>query len=169
MGEVQTRLAAPEDAQAIAEVYLASFAATYEFPLAHSQADVRRWIADILLRTREVWVATAPDGSIVAMMALADDMVDQLYVAPEWTGQGIGSRLMGRAKSRRPDGLDLYTFQVNGGARRFYERHGFVQVALGDGTDNEEHQPDVRYAWRPATNAPPAADGAPKGRPMDSG
>jgi hypothetical protein len=53
------------------------------------------------------------------------------------------------AKQRRPAGLDLYTFQVNGGARRFYERHGFVGIALGDGSGNDEGQPDVRYAWRP--------------------
>ena len=52
--------------------------------------------------------------------------------------------------ARRPDGLSLYTFQVNDGARRFYERHGFVVAALGDGSDNEEGQPDIRYEWRPA-------------------
>jgi len=88
-------------------------------------------------------------GPIVAMMALTDEMVDQLYVAPGWTAQGIGSRLIGLAQSRRPNGLDLYTFQVNRGARRFYERHGFVEVASSDGSENEERQPDVRYAWRP--------------------
>jgi len=76
-------------------------------------------------------------------------MVDQLYVAPGWTAHGIGSRLIGLAQSRRPNGLDLYTFQVNRGARRFYERHGFVEVASGDGSQNEERQPDVRYAWMP--------------------
>ena len=77
-------------------------------------------------------------------------MVDQLYVAPGWTAQGIGSRLIGLAQSLRPNGLDLYTFQVNRDARRFYERHGFVEVASSDGSQNEELQPDVRYAWRPS-------------------
>ena len=37
------------------------------------------------------------------------------------------------------------TFARNAGARRFYERHGFVAVAFGDGTGNEEGEPDVRY------------------------
>ena len=41
--------------------------------------------------------------------------------------------------------LRLYTFQSNEGARRFYERHGFAAVAFGDGSDNEEREPDVRY------------------------
>jgi ribosomal protein S18 acetylase RimI-like enzyme len=53
------------------------------------------------------------------------------------------------AKQRRPDGLELYTFQVNDRARRFYERHGFVVAMLGDGSGNEEGQPDVLYRWQP--------------------
>jgi GNAT superfamily N-acetyltransferase len=150
MGDVDARLARPEDASAIADVYVASFAATYSFPRPHTDAEVRTWVAEVLLRTCEVWVATATDGTVVAIIALTDDMVDQLYVAPGWTGKGIGSRLIRLAKSRRPNGLDLYTFQVNARARRFYERHGFVAVELGDGSGNEEGQPDVRYAWRDA-------------------
>jgi ribosomal protein S18 acetylase RimI-like enzyme len=72
-----------------------------------------------------------------------------LYLAPDWTGRGIGSQLIVLAKERRPAGLDLYTFQVNAGARQFYERHGFVEVSRSDGSGNEEGQPDVRYAGRP--------------------
>ena len=150
MDDVEIRPAREDDAPGIADVYLASFAATYEFPRAHADADTRRWIAEVLLASREVWVAVAPEGSLAAMMALTDEMVDQLYVAPGWTARGIGSRLIGLAKSRRPNGLDLHTFQVNRGARRFYERHGFVEVASSNGSQNEERQPDVRYAWRPA-------------------
>ena len=45
----------------------------------------------------------------------------------------------------------LWTFQSNHGARRFYERHGFVAVQHTDG-DNEEGAPDVRYEWRPCAN-----------------
>ncbi len=150
MDGVELRRATPADASAIADVYLASLAATYRFPLAHTDDQVRAWIRDDLLPTVEVWVAVAQGGSIVAFMALTGDMLDQLYVAPGWTGGRIGSRLVALAKVRRPDGLDLYTFQVNDGARRFYARHGFVEVVFGDGSANEEGQPDVRLAWRPA-------------------
>jgi GNAT superfamily N-acetyltransferase len=149
MEVIELRPAGPDDAIAIADVYLTSFKATYDFPLAHSDEEVQRWIAEVLLPNQEVWVATSADGSAVAVMALAPDFIDQLYVAPGWTGRGIGSRLVALAKVRRPGGLDLYTFQVNSGARRFYERHGFVATGGGDGAGNEEGQPDVRYAWRP--------------------
>lgn len=150
MLDVEIRPARGDDAGAITDVYLASFQATYDFLLAHSDEQVRRWIQDVVVPNQEVWVAAAPDGAIVAMMALTPEMLDQLYVAPGWTGRGIGSRLLALAKARRPGGLDLYTFQVNAGARRFYERHGFVETARGDGSGNEEGQPDLRYAWRPS-------------------
>ena len=44
-------------------------------------------------------------------------------------------------------GLQLWTFQVNEAARRFYERQGFVAAESTDGSGNEERSPDVRYTW----------------------
>jgi GNAT superfamily N-acetyltransferase len=149
MNDIELRRAGPDDTSSIAEVYLASFRATYDFTFVHTDDQVRRWLGDVVLPTEEVWVAAGPDGEVVAMMALTSDMVDQLYVAPDWTGRGIGGRLLALAKAQRPTGLDLYTFLANAGAQRFYERNGFVEVCRGDGSGNEEGQPDVRYAWRP--------------------
>jgi hypothetical protein len=34
----------------------------------------------------------------------------------------------------------------NLGAQRFYERHGFVEIMRTEGTDNEEHAPEIQYA-----------------------
>jgi ribosomal protein S18 acetylase RimI-like enzyme len=51
------------------------------------------------------------------------------------------------AKELRPAGLQLWTFQVNTPACRFYERHGFVEAGRTDGSGNEEREPDVRYSW----------------------
>ncbi len=147
MDALELRRARPDDAEAIGDVYLTSFRATYAFPGPHTDQEVRDWLRDVVLPTQEVWVAVA-GGLVVALMALSSEMLEQLYVAPGWTGRGVGSALLARAKDRRPAGLDLYTFQVNAGARRFYERHGFVLVAGGDGSGNEERQPDLRYSWR---------------------
>jgi hypothetical protein len=41
----------------------------------------------------------------------------------------------------------LWTFVTNTGARRFYERHGFVAVETTDGSHNEEAAPDIRFVW----------------------
>ena len=143
-GGVDIRKAAPADADAIAGVYLASFHATYDFPLAHSDDEVRGWIRDVVLATGDTWVAVE-DDRVVGMMVVRPNDLDQLYVAPDRLGHGIGRRLLDVARGVSPNGLSLYTFQVNARARRFYERNGFVVDALG----NEEGQPDVRYVWRP--------------------
>lgn len=148
---VTIRRANAGDAGAIGDVWLASWRATFDFEPGHPDDDVRRWLATELLPRNETWVAVDTDGVVVALMALSDAMVEQLYVSPGWIGRGVGRRFVDLAKERRPAGLDLYCFRVNGRARHFYEREGFRAIAFGDGSGNEERQPDIRYAWRPAS------------------
>ena len=83
---------------------------------------------------------------VAALIVLEPGWIDQLYVDPMYTRGGLGSRLVDLAKEINPDGLDLWTFQTNGGARRLYERHAFVAVDTTEG-DNQEGAPDVRYHW----------------------
>lgn len=54
---ITLRRAVAGDAAAIAEVYLALFKATYAFPLAHTDDEVRGWVRDHLVATQETWVA----------------------------------------------------------------------------------------------------------------
>ena len=149
---IEIRPATVEDATRIAEVWLSSWRATFDFEPAHPDEDVRRWVREELLVEAEDWVATDPsDGdSVIALLGLSDTMVEQLYVRPDRIGRGVGRALLELAKRRRPDGLDLYCFAANHRARRFYERNGFEAVAFGDGSGNEERQPDVLYRWRPS-------------------
>jgi GNAT superfamily N-acetyltransferase len=147
---VEIRRATAADAEAIADVWLTSFKATYAFPPSHPDDDVRRWVRDEVVPRRETWVAVDPGGGVCGFMVLHGDDLDQLYLLPDRTRRGIGSRLLELAKAQRPGGLGLFTFQVNRRARAFYERHGFVVEYLGDGASNEERQPDVRYGWRPS-------------------
>ena len=145
---IEVRPAEPGDAARVAEIYLTAFHGTYDFPLAHTDDQVRQWIADFVIPSGDAFVGTL-DGRLVGMAVIRPGDLDQLYVAPEAQGRGVGSRLVELAKRRSPDGLGLYTFQVNARARRFYEARGFVADAFGDGTGNEERQPDVHYRWRP--------------------
>jgi GNAT superfamily N-acetyltransferase len=141
------RRARPEEADAIAGVWLRSrYAAVPAIPPpVHSDDEVRGYFAAIVLPAQRVWVAEI-DGAVAALMALDGDWIDHLYVDPAWTGRGLGSQLVDLAKAETPAGLNLWTFQSNAGARRFYERHGFTAEEMTDG-DNEEGEPDVRYRW----------------------
>ena len=69
----------------------------------------------------------------------------QLYLLPSHVRRDIGSRLLAHAMESTSLPIRLYTFQENARARRFYERHGFVPIAFGDGSANEERRPDVLY------------------------
>ena len=85
-------------------------------------------------------------AALLGFIALRAGWIDQLYVAPGQQGRGVGSRLMALAKAASPV-LQLWTFQRNAGARRFYEHLGFVPIEERDGSDNEEREPDIRYRW----------------------
>lgn len=144
------RRAEPADADAAADVWLRSFAAALPtVRRAHDDAAVRGWFAAVVVPQYETWLAVAADGAVVGLLALDGGELEQLYLDPDWRGRGVGDRFVALAKRRRPDGLALWTFQVNAPARRFYERHGFTEVQRTDGHRNEEREPDVRYTWRP--------------------
>ncbi|MDX3004245.1 GNAT family N-acetyltransferase [Kribbella solani] len=125
-------------------------------PAVHTAEQVVTWFADVLLPDGQTWVAL-DDDRIVAVLTLDGDDLDQLYVAPEAAGQGIGSTLVDLAKDLRPGGLALWTFQSNTRAQAFYRSHGFREVRRTDGAGNEEHAPDVRMAWGPDRQHSPTA------------
>ena len=143
----RTRRAEASDSRSVADVWLRSRRAAVPSipPPVHSDDEVRAWFATIVVPTRETWVIEDEVG-VVALLVMEGDWVDQLYVDPVYFGRRLGSQLLGLAKEHHPGGLDLWTFQANAGARRFYERHGFSAIATTDG-DNEEGAPDVRYHW----------------------
>ncbi|WP_330269955.1 GNAT family N-acetyltransferase [Streptomyces griseorubiginosus] len=147
--EIALRRATDADALSAADVWLRSFtAALPSVRCAHDEDDVRDWFTRVLVPKYETWVATA-GTAVVGVLVLKGPELKQLYLAPEWRGRGLGDRFISLAKEQRPDGLSLWTFQVNGAARRFYERHGFTEVERTDGSHNDEHEPDVRYVWQP--------------------
>ena len=43
--------------------------------------------------------------------------------------------------------LELWCFEANERARRFYEARGFRAIRFTDGAHNEEQMQDIRYRW----------------------
>ncbi len=122
-------------------------------PGVHPLSAMVVWARETLIPQYDVWVADR-GGVIVAVLVLGrPDWIEHLYVDASATGQGLGARFVELAKTELGGAIQLWTFQRNEGARRFYERHGFEAVQETDG-DNEEGEPDVRYLFAPAGVAP---------------
>src|SRR5688500_7031790 len=96
--EVVLRRAESADAAAVADVWLRSFdAALPAVQRAHTDDEVRGWIRDVVVPTRETWVADAA-GTVVGLMVLGTGEIDQLYLDPDWRGRGLGDRFVGLAQ-----------------------------------------------------------------------
>jgi 8-oxo-dGTP pyrophosphatase MutT (NUDIX family)/GNAT superfamily N-acetyltransferase len=156
-GQPKVRQVRGNDAADCAQVFLRSRAfSTPDVPVVHSGGELRRWMADDVINHTDMWVADL-DGTVVGFMVLDAATarpghiawLEHLYLDPAWTGRGLGDQFVEVAKRRHPEGLQLWTFQANEPARRFFARHGFVEAELTDGRGNEEQAPDIRMVWNP--------------------
>lgn len=146
--DFQIRKYQPEDFDAVTqlwrrarEVSLPAFQRTKGYSFEMDCAYFR----DHLLPNNQVWVAV--DGSYpVAFMAIKDDFIDHLYVAPNFWRMGIGRALLTHARMLSPQRLRLFTLQINTNARTFYEKNGFTILKLGV-SPPPENEPDVEYIW----------------------
>lgn len=147
------RAATAADATRVAEILLASRAVHLPFVRpAHTPDETRAWVGEVLVPGGGVRLAEV-DGHARAVLAQGIDngvgWIEQLYAEPGWTGRGLGEALLTAAladlNAAGADTVRLWCFQANTGARRFYERHGFVAVEFTDGSGNEEGIPDVLY------------------------
>lgn len=148
--EETTRIwgAVAEDAPEIARIHLASRAATMPYlpPARHDEAEVTRWIREVVLTRCRTWVAVR-GTEIVGYAVLDGDLLDQLYLRPDVRRQGVGTLLLDEVRRHSPDGLSLHVFQQNAEARAFYRRHGFVVVETSNGERNMENLPDMTLRW----------------------
>lgn len=85
-------------------------------------------------------------GKIVGLLACHSDEIEALYVHVDYHRQGLGTRLLELAKAQSSGRLQLYTFERNQNAQRFYEHHGFRVIARG--FEEFWQLADLRYEWR---------------------
>lgn len=145
------RRATSDDARAISDLFVrARDEMTY---LPRIPEDVRPLLGGWFLERAEVWVAEE-EGRVVGFAGVSGSELTHLYTDPSAQNRGVGTALLDHVKDRRPERLELWVFQRNNGARRFYERHGFELVRLTAGTDNMEGEPDALYEWRGSAPRP---------------
>jgi GNAT superfamily N-acetyltransferase len=111
----------------------------------HTPEEDRWFFRERVLRTCEVWGAF-DSAVMIGIIAFRMGWIDQLYVLPAAQGRGVGTELLQVARNSF-DRLQLWTFQRNVQARRFYEARGFALVRKTDGAENEEKEPDALYLW----------------------
>lgn len=136
-----------DDAPAIAAILSDWIDETPWIPRVHTRQEDQLFGAFLIERTM-VTVAALIDrpNVICGFAALQPPQIQALYLAPRWRGQGVGTRLLNHLKSQCQP-LQLWAFQANDGAQRFYEREGFVEVERTNGAENDEKLPDIRMVW----------------------
>jgi GNAT superfamily N-acetyltransferase len=107
----------------------------------HTPEEDRAYFRNHLFPACQLWGAANDD-----IIAFRPGWIDQLYVLPNCQRRGAGDALLNLAKAASTS-LQLWTFQKNAPARRFYEARGFVAIEETDGSTNEEREPDVLYRW----------------------
>lgn len=108
----------------------------------------------------QVWVAETHGRVAGYVRLVAPDhrrsaWLDDLYVAPEAAGQGVGSALLDLVKGLLPEGFGLWVFAENHPARRFYAARGLVPVGETDGSQNPDGAPELELCWRGAATPEP--------------
>ncbi|MEH2485803.1 GNAT family N-acetyltransferase [Bradyrhizobium sp. AZCC 2230] len=134
------------DMGAAAQVHRATFDQAMPWLIGLHTPDEDRWFyRERVFPTCRVWGHFDGDG-LSGIIAFRDGWIEQLYVRPAAQGRGIGTELLNVAKGAS-ERLEIWTFQRNAAARRFYEARGFALAEQTDGMRNEEKEPDARYVW----------------------
>lgn len=139
------RAATPMDAGAVGAILSQFVDTTPWMPRRHSRAEELSFADAMIARG---WVTIAEGDAGIAGFAACDrSELNALYVVRAARGKGVGSALLRHVMAPRP-ALELWTFAANVPAQRFYEKHGFAEVARGDGSATDEGLPDIRYRWK---------------------
>ncbi len=135
-----------DQVEAVARLYRAAYDDRFPFIAGrHTPADDIRYFRDTVFPAEQVWGAIA-EGAFRGIVSFREGWVEKLYVLPAFQRQGLGRALLAIPK-RENRHVQLWTFQRNIAARRFYEAQGFAVVRETDGSQTEEREPDVLYAW----------------------
>ncbi len=145
--EIQFRQAALHESASIAAIARRSRKHFLPFlPNLHSFEDEKEFYRNNVFSECQVWVAEE-NRELVGFCAFRENWVDHLYLLPTHVGKALGAALLSKAKKNH-EYLQLWVFQRNTRAIKFYRRHGFLKIRETDGSSNEEKCPDALFEWR---------------------
>jgi putative acetyltransferase len=102
-------------------------------PPAMPGAEAQAWATQLTLsgmerklRELEVWVAELDGGVAAGWGAIRGNMLEGLYTAPEFAGQGVGAGLLGMLEAlMREREFPSVRLEASSNARGFYLRRGY--------------------------------------------
>ena len=183
MAEIRYRLASAADLEAVARLHADSWRDDYRGIYSDAFLD-----GDLVNNRLAVWGERLIDADNDRFTLLAEQaetvvgfihvileadprwgaVVQNLHVAHESQGRGIGSALLAEAFTRLSSGLYVFVREDNPRARAFYEARGGVSVGREEGGPfpDGSRAPVLRYAWdqnslRRKPTASPALGNAP--------
>lgn len=97
-----------------------------------SAAEAQAWASKLTLsgmerklRELEIWVAER-DSRVAGWGAIRGDVLEGLYTAPEYAGQGVGAALLDRLEGlMRGRGVHAVHAEASSNAKAFYLRRGY--------------------------------------------
>lgn len=136
----------PTDADAMVAVWRAASDLAHPFLTPAFQDGEADNVRNVYTQFADIHVKQH-DGRVIGFIALIENELGAIFLAPEFHGQGIGRELMDHAVALRGT-LTLDVFQGNAIGRRFYAAYGFKQV--GEFVHKPTGQPTLKLAFDPA-------------------
>jgi putative acetyltransferase len=147
---MKLRLRVDDDWPSLLDVWVASWRATYpEIDFEARRDWLMRHVRD-LEAVGGVTLCLFDAGSTLAGFVVinpADGWLDQICIAPDRFGAGLGASLLSAARNVSPSVIRLDVNADNLRAIRFYERDGFSRV--GRGANTLSGRETIMMEWRP--------------------
>lgn len=141
---VVLRAATPLDAGATGDILWQSLRESPEIEI--SSAAEAIGYCGVMIERNWVTVAMSSAG-VQGFLARDGQEICALYTAATARGQGIGRRLVEKAKCE-VSRLHLQTPVINTRARRFYTRAGFLPIPSANFARPDATQPACTYVWQ---------------------
>lgn len=148
MPPIIIRPARPDEYDEVARVWMESWVSTgLEDASDPLLAKLRARVPTEIEKGWSLYVAD-DNGRLSAMLAMhvSDCYLDQLFVAPEYQGDGLGRRLLTFTRQHLPDEIWLRSVRENEKAWRWYEREGFAFEK--EQVDSTSGRAMKYYRWR---------------------
>ncbi|WP_110690581.1 acetyltransferase [Salinicola endophyticus] len=124
MSTISLRSATVADYPRLIEVWEASVRTTHDFLAEQDLQALKPLIFNQYLDAVCLTLACSEQGDITGFSGVADDNIEMLFIAPDYRGQGIGTRLLRQAIDQQ-GATSVDVNEQNHAALSFYRARGF--------------------------------------------